>query len=605
MNKNLKTSLLLCLALTPLVILRGTNNSFDQPKLIWIFIITSLLLGINIKEKLFSAENTFVFPALLIVLWNLFILQRCINVYAGMYGILILILFITLYASLENFIVQDTGSIKFFIKSILLVSVIVSIYGLLQLAGIDPMRWTFKSTPISTLGRRNFAAEYLVMIIPYLYFLIHAKIGRKSLLFTALILFIVYLVFTFTRASYIAFFFSSLLFVILAGIKKIPAGKTAAAIMIMLLLSRPSFSAISTFEKGTINSRFRIWEISFKMIKDNPLMGTGPENFSIAYPKYSALSPERMLAGHRVSHSHNDYLETAVETGIPGLLLFLYLLFAAAKVSFITYRKTAEREKKILTAGVAASILAISVNALASFPFKNAVTSMLFWTNLAFIGALYRENKTVKFFKSFPYNALRIYLIIFIITGFTLSYRGINAGRYIHKAENPTRYGNPLQMAEKSMQYNPLSFENNFRAAKIAIDRGEYQKAYKYLLMAKNLHPHYYGIYDNLGIVYFKTGHYEDAERSYLESLKLNPHMPEIHNNIASIYIETVRYDEAIPHLEKAISLRPDFYLASFNLGLAYYLKNDYEKAEEYFRKTLKINPSFQPARDYLQKIRP
>jgi putative inorganic carbon (hco3(-)) transporter len=602
MNKNFKTALLLLLSLTPLVILRGINNPFDLPKLVWIFIATFLLLNINIKEKLFSMRNTFIIPALLILFWNLFTLQRCINVYAGMYAILILLLFITLYASLENLIAQDTGRIKTFFNYILIVSVVISLYGILQVAGIDPLRWTFKNTPLSTLGRRNFAGEYLVMIIPYLYSLIALKDKKKVFSVPLLILFITHLVFTFTRASYIGFFFSSLLFIGLAGIKKLPAGKTAVILIGLLILSQPSFSAVSTFEKGTVKSRFRIWDISLKMIKDNPLMGVGPENFSITYPEYAAKYPEGMLASHRVSHAHNDYLETTVETGIPGLLLFLYMLFTVARTSFFVYRKVSDREKKILTAGISASILAICVNALASFPFKNAVTSMLFWVNLAFIGALYREVTTTRPLK-IPYKALSIYLTVFVITGLTLSYRGVKASRYIYKAKNPARYGDPLQMAEKSLQHNPLSFENTFTTAKIAIDRGLYQQAYKHLLMAKELQPYYYGTYDNLGIAYFRTGHYEEAERSYLESLRLNPHMPEPHNNIASIYIETGRYDEAITHLEKAISLRPAFYLAAFNMGMAYYLKEDYKEAEEYFTRTLEINPSFQPAREYLEKL--
>jgi tetratricopeptide (TPR) repeat protein len=340
------------------------------------------------------------------------------------------------------------------------------------------------------------------------------------------------------------------------------------------------------------------------MIKDNPLMGVGPENFSINYPKYAAQYPEEMLASHRVNHAHNDYLETAVETGIPGLLLFLYLLFTAVKISYTTYRKTPEREKKILILGTSASILAVSINALASFPFQNAVTSMFFWANLAFIGALYREVIATRPFK-IHYKALSIYLTVFVITGLTLSYKGINASKYLYKTKNPVRYDDALQMAEKTLQYNPLSFENTSTAAKIATDRGVYLKAYQYLLMAKSLHPYYYGTYNNLGIVYFKTGHYEEAERSYLKSLKLNPHMPDSHNNIASVYFETGRYDEAITHLEKSISLRPDFYLAYFNMGMAHYLKKDYKEAEEYFRKALEINPSLQSAREYLKKIRP
>jgi len=256
---------------------------------------------------------------------------------------------------------------------------------------------------------------------------------------------------------------------------------------------------------------------------------------------------------------------------------------------------------KLLIAGIISSVVAICINGLASFPFKNPATLLLFWANVSFIGGTYRKRAGEKEI-NVSYPLLKAYLFIFTITGLILSYKGLKASRYMFLASN-TEGKTSLQFAEKSVMYNPLSFEYTFLTARIAIANDNYEKGYQYLLMAKNLHPYNDTLYNNMGLVYFKTGRFKEAEESYLYALTLNPFMADVCNNIGSLYIETGRYDEAIPYLAKAISIKPDFYLAYFNLGMTYYLKRDHKQAVNYFRKTLEINPQFAPARMLLLKI--
>lgn len=603
MDKKFKSAVILLIALTPLVLIPNLNDPTNLPKLAWIFLITTLLLIYNLKEKVFNAGNTFIIPALLILFWNLVTLHRSVNLYAGIYAVLILILFITFYATLENLIVRDTGQIDVLIKTILVVSVIISLYGLLQLTGRDFLRWELKHSPLSTLGRRNFAAEYLVMIIPYAYYIIASAKQKKdkTLKILLLPLFLAHLVFTFTRASYIAFFFSTLFFIlIITGIKKIPSGKTAAILLVLLILTQPLFSSSTTFERGTVKSRILIWNITLKMVRHNPVLGVGPGNFALLYPHY-AIDETGALRGQslNVGNAHNDYLETAAENGIPGLLFFLYLFLAAAQTSIALYRRAGEREK-LLIAGISASIVAICVNALASFPFKNASTSLLFWANLSFLGALHRKNRETG--QAIPYRALQVYLAIFILTGLMFSYRGITASNNMFKAKN-SRGIHSLKFAEDSIKYNSFSFESAHYAGTVAMNTGDYQKAYDYLIQAEKLHPYYDSIHNNLGMVYLLTGNHKEAEESFLRAFELNPGSPEFNNNLGFLYVNTGRPDMAIEYLQRAISLKQDFYLAYFSLGLAYYLNEDYEQAEKSFRKTLEINPAFHPAQEYLDKL--
>ncbi|MCX8082500.1 MAG: tetratricopeptide repeat protein [bacterium] len=474
----------------------------------------------------------------------------------------------------------------------------VSLYGILQICGIDFLRWEVERTALSTLGRRNFAGEYLVMVIPYVYYLLYKE--KKWYLYIVLLFLISHLVFTFTRASYIAFFVSSVVFFILVS-KRISLNKKAIIFLCILLFSYNAFSDIKTFEKGTVKSRFLIWSITLKMIKSNPLMGVGPGNFFVMYPYY-AIGEEKALRGISlvVDRAHNDYLDICAETGITGIFLFLYLLYCFFKVCIILYRDI-DRKRKLLIAGIISSVVAMCINALASFPFNNPATLFLFWTNVSFAGGIYRKVKGERSVKV-SYSIVKFYLVIFAITGIVLSYRGIKAGRCAFLAK-VFKGKQSLQFAESAVAYNPFSFKYLHFAGTTALNLGEYQKAYELLTKGINLHPYYDSTHNNLGLIYLFIGDIEKAESSFFTALKLNPDNYEFNNNIGFLYLTTKDYEKAINYLTKAIQLKPDAYLSFYSLGVAYYMKKQYSEAKEQFRKVLEINPDFYPAKEYLEKI--
>jgi len=586
------------IAATPLVFLI-TGDPTALPKFIWIFLAVTLLFWIGIKEGLFSYRNTFILPAALLLIWYITTLVRCVNIFEGLHSIFILILFLTLYISLENVVARDNFLIDEFIRAIIIITVLVSVYGLLQVGGIDFVKWEVRNSPLSTLGRRNFAAEYLVMVIPYMYYLLIDK-KKQWILYIPLVLSVIHLILTFTRASYIAFLISGVVFFVLA-VKRAVIKKEVVVMICILIFSQPLFSGIKTFERGTVKSRMLIWNITLKMIKKNPIMGVGPGNFIITYPYYATGEAEALRGTSLLVDSvHNDYLEVCAEAGIVGFVLFLYLLFSVFKASFVLYRGSGRKEK-LLIAGIISSMVAICINGLASFPFKNPATLLLFWADVSFIGGIYRKRVGEKKI-DVSYPLLRVYLLIFTIAGLILSYMCLQASRYIYLARNSQGKAS-LQFAEKSTMYNPFSYKYLHFAGTVAMNTGEYQKAYTLLTKGIKLNPYYDSLHNNLGMVYLLTGNIEKAEEEFLIALQLNPDSYEFNNNAGFLYLTTKRYDEAIKYLKKATQLKPDAYLSFYSLGLAYYMEKQYKEAEEQFKRVLEINPSFIPAKEYLKKI--
>lgn len=68
-----------------------------------------------------------------------------------------------------------------------------------------------------------------------------------------------------------------------------------------------------------------IWNSGLHLAMAHPLLGAGMKNFRVACPKLDMpLSPAQRCS----THPHNLYLEWAAESGIPGLLGFLLLVWA-------------------------------------------------------------------------------------------------------------------------------------------------------------------------------------------------------------------------------------------------------------------------------------
>ena len=113
---------------------------------------------------------------------------------------------------------------------------------------------------------------------------------------------------------------------------------------------------------GPIHSRFHFYNICFEIIKEKPLLGVGFGGFRNY--KNDELTRTR-------KYPHNIFLEFAVELGIPGILLLLFLLY-------IIFSAT----KKIST-----EILIFFLFALWLAMFSKDIPSQsILWIGLAFYG---------------------------------------------------------------------------------------------------------------------------------------------------------------------------------------------------------------------------
>ena len=87
------------------------------------------------------------------------------------------------------------------------------------------------------------------------------------------------------------------------------------------------------FQKGatSVVARFDYWKAATQVAIENPLTGTGPGTFQVPYAMLKA--PEAEMA----RLVHNDYLQQASDSGVPGFLLYGGLLLGSVG---LLYRKS-------------------------------------------------------------------------------------------------------------------------------------------------------------------------------------------------------------------------------------------------------------------------
>ena len=83
--------------------------------------------------------------------------------------------------------------------------------------------------------------------------------------------------------------------------------------------------------EGSAKQRFQVWQMAVSIVGDHPWTGVGWGAYPMAHAQYAPLSgadgPRQL--GQRDTHS--TYLNVLAETGYPGLVLFLTLLWSAVR----------------------------------------------------------------------------------------------------------------------------------------------------------------------------------------------------------------------------------------------------------------------------------
>lgn len=174
-------------------------------------------------------------------------------------------------------------------------------------------------------------------------------------------------------------------------LRRVAAGWALAALLLLaavgpariqeLWLDPPQETAVGTLL--TLNYRKELWPWAITAVQDFPYTGVGLGAFrQVAFRLY----PLAMAPGQDIGHAHNIFLQTALDVGLPGLIVYLALLFVAGGVGWRVAGR--EGDYRSFSLGLLAGLIAVHVFGLADALALGSKPGVVFWFSLGLLAAM-------------------------------------------------------------------------------------------------------------------------------------------------------------------------------------------------------------------------
>ncbi|MGH2760403.1 MAG: O-antigen ligase family protein, partial [Actinomycetota bacterium] len=271
-------------------------------------------------------------------------------------------------------------------------------YVLLQKAGWDITDWrqaggTKPTFPIGTLGNSAFTASFVGMASPFVVYRALSSRALKRLFWGFVLVGILgALWFTGGRAGMLGG---------AAGIVAIPLFMSRlrplrkAALVLLTIVALMVVPVVfgdptdtqrtAPLRTGTAGYRVQIWDASWRMFLNRPVLGWGPETFYGNYPRFRTADEARRQGLAISDKPHNIYLGWATSTGAVGVVAYV-LLFGTALLLVAQRVTKLDATRRLLAATFGAGLVAYLVQGVYSID----VPPLLFlgWISLGGIAVL-------------------------------------------------------------------------------------------------------------------------------------------------------------------------------------------------------------------------
>jgi O-antigen ligase len=225
-----------------------------------------------------------------------------------------------------------------------------------QVSGAVPPGQEFRSG--GTVGAPNTAGAYLSLLLAPALCIAVAPAGRRlrQLAGCAFFLGTIALVLTFSRGGWIAFSVSMVI-VCYAGWRRglfrarVPITLGVILLAVIIAFSGQISNRLNKSDGGAAHSRIPLIHIAENVIRDHPLAGVGANNFAVVLPAYATLDAKDFLYV-----VHNKYLLVWAETGIAGLLAYLWFLGSTLRRG-LRCTHTSDDVSALVAMGIFAAVL--------------------------------------------------------------------------------------------------------------------------------------------------------------------------------------------------------------------------------------------------------
>ncbi len=273
-------------------------------------------------------------------------------------GMIVTTMYLIIYYCAKNFFTY----FKNFITAMFIVITVISTFVIFESYKIIPIKFAYFTglpydsiRPSATLFHANIYGSFISLFLPIMMCLYIFTKEKKYILF--IVVSFAATLCTLTRSAWLAFLVAGFVMFIYLCYKRDKElwkrGFILAFCLILTLLitvfthsnllldrfntmaQESKAIASSEIDNNLGSGRIHLWKMAVQGIIDHPIFGYGP----CCYQKGTVdEQPDRVYAyakDYRIvqSKSHNEYLEIAVTTGIPSLIVYLLAIFSIWEVN--------------------------------------------------------------------------------------------------------------------------------------------------------------------------------------------------------------------------------------------------------------------------------
>jgi O-antigen ligase len=223
-----------------------------------------------------------------------------------------------------------------------------------------------------------------------------------------LVILIVGIIFSYSRAAWISLAFSLLVYGIIAFRIKFTWVLTGTVVLAFLFYMF-SFQLIDRLERNKQDSstdfvehiqsisnissdasnleRINRWNCAIRLYHERPFWGWGPGTYQFVYAPFQRSKEKTIISTNAgdMGNAHSEYIGPLSESGVLGMLTFLAVIIAASVTGLRVYRRAESKEVKLISLVIFLGLMSYFAHGLLNNFLDTDKASVPFW---GFIGIL-------------------------------------------------------------------------------------------------------------------------------------------------------------------------------------------------------------------------
>jgi O-antigen ligase len=385
--------------------------------------------------------------------------------------------------------------------------VIGALTALLQAYGIEPEYMSLSRAPGGTFGNRNFMAHLSAIGTPII--LLCAIEARRTWGFTlgavGMTIIAAALVLSRTRAAWLALMVGGALMIVLGWRMGdawtdperrrrllVLGGVSAVAVIAALALpntlewksSSPyldSVRGVVNYKEGSGAGRLVQYRNSLRMAVAHPVLGVGPGNWAVEYPKYASrndpsLNDEGMTSNPWPS---SDWVAFVAERGFAAAALYAFALFALLVGAWMRARAATTSHERLGAVALAATVVIAAIVGAFDAVLLIAIPSLFMWAIVGALSPTGRPRLTLPGNVRGPVLGGAVVLAVLVV----LRSAGQMAAMAAYTSATTTT------QATRAALFDPGSYRIAMRLAESYAARGDCKHVRQYAGAARELYP--------------------------------------------------------------------------------------------------------------------